>query len=390
VRVWSTAVTSNNTADHFIRGADITPAGGSFTINLQPRMVYTLTTATTTQGKGTAVGPAPAALALPYSDGYDSYAIGGEARYLADMQGAFEVTTCGAGRAGRCVRQMSPRAPITWDELSDPYALLGDVGWSNYRISSDVLLEQAGYVEIIGRAGTQHAFGPAGLNAYYLRVSSTGAWSVFRNNVNNANTTLRSGTVAALGTNAWHTLALTFSGTAITAQIDGTTVASLTDSTWFVGQVGIGTSQGETAQFDNLSITAVAGPPPPPSGALISAQSSRCLDVPGGNTANGTQVEIWDCNGGGNQQWTQQSNGALQVFGNKCLDVLNNATTPGAPVAIWDCNGGANQQWTVNSNGTIVGVQSGLCLDVTGQGTANGTLIELWTCNGGANQRWSR
>jgi hypothetical protein len=243
---------------------------------------------------------------------------------------------------------MSPRAPITWDGLSDPYALLGDVGWSNYSVSSDVLLEQAGYVEIIGRAGTQHAFGPAGLNAYYLRLSNTGAWSVFRNDVNNTNTVLRSGTVAAPGTGAWHKLTLTFSGTTITAGIDATTVATITDSVWSVGQIGIGASQGETAQFDNLSIVAVAGPPPPPSGQLVGVQSGRCLDVPNQSMTNGTQLEIWDC------------------------------------------NGGANQQWRVNADGTIVGVESGLCLDVIGAGTANGVLIDIFTCNGGANQRWSR
>lgn len=56
---------------------------------------------------------------------------------------------------------------------------------------------------------------------------------------------------------------------------------------------------------------------------------------------------------------------------------------------IWDCNGGANQQWRANSDGSITGVQSGLCLDVTGASTADGALAELWTCNGGANQRWS-
>jgi hypothetical protein len=32
--------------------------------------------------------------------------------------------------------------------------------------------------------------------------------------------------------------------------------------------------------------------------------SGRCLDDPGFATANGTQLEIWDCNGGGNQKWT--------------------------------------------------------------------------------------
>ncbi|WP_229702514.1 RICIN domain-containing protein [Streptomyces albiflavescens] len=32
--------------------------------------------------------------------------------------------------------------------------------------------------------------------------------------------------------------------------------------------------------------------------------SGRCLDVPGFNSANGTQVVLWDCNAGSNQRWT--------------------------------------------------------------------------------------
>ena len=389
VRVWQTRVTSTAASETFVHPTDITPSGGTFTLNLQPGFVYTLTT-TTGQGKGTASGPSPSALALPFVDNYDSYAISREARYVSDQQGAFEVVTCGGGRAGRCLRQMSPRAPITWDALSDPYALVGDTTWSNYRVATDVLMEQAGYVEVIGRATWQHAFGPAGLDAYYLRLSNTGSWTLFRNDVNNVMTALRSGTVTAPGTGTWHTLALTFSGSTITAQIDSTTVTTLTDTTWSVGQVGFGTSQTETAQFDNLSVTAVAGPPPPVSGALVGVGSNRCLDVPNQSQTNGVQLVIWDCNGGANQQWTQLSNGAFQVYGTKCLDVRGQGTTPGTIVDIWDCNGGANQRWTFNADGTIVGVQSGLCLDVTGAATGNGALIEIWTCNGGSNQRWFR
>jgi hypothetical protein len=389
VHVWSTRVGATSSSEYFVHSADVTPSGGTFTLTLQPGFVYTLST-TTGQAKGTATSPAPAALALPYTDNYDSYPLGREARLLSDMQGAFEVATCGAGRVGRCVRQMSPRAPITWDTLSDPYALIGDTSWSNYRVASDVLLEQAGYVEVIGRATWQHAFGPAGLDAYYLRVSNTGAWTLLRNDVNNTMTSVRSGTVAALGTNTWHTLALTFSGSTITAQIDATTVTTVTDAVWSVGQVGFGTSQGETAQFDNLSVTAVAGPPPPVTGALIGVQSARCLDVPNATQTNGTQLVIWDCNGGINQNWAQPTDGSLRVYGTKCLDVANHGTAAGTVVDIFDCNGGANQRWTVNGDGTIVGVESGLCLDVTGQGTGNGALIEIWTCNGGANQRWHR
>ncbi|WP_443051864.1 RICIN domain-containing protein [Streptomyces sp. NBC_00304] len=29
----------------------------------------------------------------------------------------------------------------------------------------------------------------------------------------------------------------------------------------------------------------------------------RCLDVPGGDTGNGTALTLWDCGGGANQQW---------------------------------------------------------------------------------------
>ena len=76
----------------------------------------------------------------------------------------------------------------------------------------------------------------------------------------------------------------------LTAQIDGATVVSLTDAGWSAGQVGIGTSQGTTAQVDNLRITAVTGPPPPPSaGPLIGVGSGRCLDVPSQSHTNGTQ-----------------------------------------------------------------------------------------------------
>jgi hypothetical protein len=125
-------------------------------------------------------------------------------------------------------------------------------------------------------------------------------------------------------------------------------------------------------------------------GVLRGVGSNRCLDVPGAATANATLLNIWDCTGGANQQWTSLSNGELQVYGNKCLDVPGHATTAGTRVEIYDCNGGANQQWTLNSNGTVVGRESGLCLDVTGAGTANGTAVEIWTCSGGNNQKWTR
>ncbi|MFF0782961.1 non-reducing end alpha-L-arabinofuranosidase family hydrolase [Streptomyces sp. NPDC003720] len=125
------------------------------------------------------------------------------------------------------------------------------------------------------------------------------------------------------------------------------------------------------------------------SGALRGAGSGRCLDVPGAVRTDGTYLQIYDCWGGTNQQWTSTDRNQLTVYGDKCLDVPGHATAAGTRVQIWTCSGGANQQWRVNSDGTVVGVESGLCLEAAGSGTANGTAVQIWTCNGGSNQKWT-
>jgi endo-1,4-beta-xylanase len=118
---------------------------------------------------------------------------------------------------------------------------------------------------------------------------------------------------------------------------------------------------------------------------VVGQQSGRCLDIPNSSTANGTQVQLYDCWGGVNQRFTHTSSRQLMVNG-KCLDASGRGTTNGTAVIIYDCNGQPNQQWNV-SNGAITGVQSGLCLDAGG--TGNGTRIQLYSCWGGANQQWS-
>src|SRR6185437_12043741 len=221
------------------------------------------------------------------------------------------------------------------------------------------------------------------------------AWSIIRSDTGNNNSTLASGNAGTFGTNAWHTLSLGFSGSTITAGIDGKTVGTANDSAYGSGQAGYATSQGETAQLDNLAITAGAGGPPPPppgTGPLHAVGAGKCLDDPNSSTSGGTQQDIQTCSGQANQNWTYTASGQLNVtVGGQtlCLDANGQGTTNGTKAIIWSCNGGTNQQWNLNSNGTITGVQSGLFLDVTGASTANGALVELWSCNGGSNQQWT-
>jgi uncharacterized protein YkwD len=124
--------------------------------------------------------------------------------------------------------------------------------------------------------------------------------------------------------------------------------------------------------------------------ALRGADSGRWLDVPGGKTESGTELTLWDCNGGSNQQWSYDTaTKTLGVYGNKCLDSKSAGAVNGVAVLIRDCTGGATQQWDVVSGGTVRNVGLGLCLDAAELGVANGTSIQLWSCNGGGNQQWS-
>ncbi len=141
------------------------------------------------------------------------------------------------------------------------------------------------------------------------------------------------------------------------------------------------------------SIGAPGGSSPSPSGStstLKGVGSGRCLDVAGYSQTNGAQVQIWDCHGQSNQQWTSTSSGELRVYGNKCLDVYGAGTADGTGVTIWDCNGQNNQKWRFNADGTITAVGANKCLDVAEYGTANGSKIHIWTCHGGTNQQWTR
>jgi len=267
----------------------VNPTNGSYSLTLQPNRIYTVTT-TTGQGKGTAVSPAGNILALPYTDNFDSYSDRGMARYFQTMQGAYEVRTCSAGRAGKCLQQVAPRQPINWQGDSDSFGLVGDTTWSNYTVSVDVNMQQAGTVTLLGRANTQSR--PQSHQAgYQLRVRDNGDWSIAKNTSAGILSTLSSGTHPGLGLNTWHNIRLGFSGNQITASLDGGALGTVTDRSFTAGQVGFGVVGYQTNQFDNLSVTAAAAGNF--AGILKGQGSGRCVEAPIANTS----VSLRDCTG---------------------------------------------------------------------------------------------
>ncbi|HXA60206.1 MAG TPA: ricin-type beta-trefoil lectin domain protein [Streptosporangiaceae bacterium] len=118
----------------------------------------------------------------------------------------------------------------------------------------------------------------------------------------------------------------------------------------------------------------------------ITGYGGKCVDVAAANSANGTQVQLYTCNGTNAQQWTVGTDGTIRALG-KCLDVAGANSANGTKVQIYDCNGTAAQSWTAAGDGTLRAL--GKCLDATGPSSADGTPLQIWDCYASANQKWN-
>ncbi|WP_431930497.1 glycoside hydrolase family protein [Micromonospora sp. RP3T] len=117
----------------------------------------------------------------------------------------------------------------------------------------------------------------------------------------------------------------------------------------------------------------------------IVGAGGRCVDVAWTQTANGTPIQLADCNGTVAQDWFHDGSGPVRALG-KCLDVAGGVRVDGTRIQLFDCNGTGAQQWRF-TDGQLVNTGSGKCLDAPGD--ADGTHLRLWTCTGSPTQRWS-
>jgi hypothetical protein len=84
----------------------------------------------------------------------------------------------------------------------------------------------------------------------------------------------------------------------------------------------------------------------------FAGNTNKCLDHPL-SSADGTVMQVWDCNGGTNQNWmfSTAQNGSIQIqnqWSGKCLDDNNaDATDNGVQVITATCgnNNSANPNW---------------------------------------------
>ncbi|MEV1023190.1 galactosylceramidase [Streptomyces sp. NPDC050264] len=262
---WSTTLESTDPADWFVRGADVRPdAAGRHQVTLEPGTVTTLTTMPGGKSRAAAKAPASRTMALPYRDDFDRYRAGATPRYLSDMEGAFQAARCPAAprAAGMCLRQTITTPPTKWSRVASPLTLVGDSRWTDYTVSAKTFIddtEGAGTASLLGRVVNQLNNVGSGRNnvwqGYYLDLSADGTWSLKVIGPDKSTRVLASGSLSGPGADTWHRLSLGFKGDTVTARVDNTVVARVTDSTNTHGQVGLGLDSYTASHFDDLRVT---------------------------------------------------------------------------------------------------------------------------------------
>lgn len=133
---------------------------------------------------------------------------------------------------------------------------------------------------------------------------------------------------------------------------------------------------------------------------------NKCLNLAAGSTADGTNIEIYDCATDSaplNQQWSVESMlpalpaGTNQIFllkdPTKCLNIQYANTADGTNIQLYQCHTSNNSQYFTFDGRSIkmqttAGTGAEKCVNVSGGSEGNGTNINLTTCNDTDAQKW--
>lgn len=209
---------------------------------------------------------------------------------------------------------------------------------------------------------------------------------------------------AVSGTEIWITVDQ-FGGTKTGAQMTSTSWTQSGDIVFKMGDtntsvsLGTWTGSSSSAYFDDFTIEAYTPSTSDFSGTykITARHVSKALDVSGGSTADGANVQQWTDNGTAAQQWviTATSNGYYKIVNkgsNKALQVASSGTSDGNNVEQSTYTGANNQQWKIEATSDgfykILNRNSGKAVDVAGVSTSDGANIHQWTYGGGNNQQW--
>ncbi len=118
----------------------------------------------------------------------------------------------------------------------------------------------------------------------------------------------------------------------------------------------------------------------------VTGLAGKCADVAGSQTADGTTVQLYTCNGTTAQRWLVLDTGMIRSSLGKCLDARGTAV--GTPAVLWTCDNNAGQKWTPRADGTLLNVRSGLCLEPVNGLSADRTTLVINSCTATTAQKF--
>ena len=137
-----------------------------------------------------------------------------------------------------------------------------------------------------------------------------------------------------------------------------------------------------------LKLVVAAAPDKGATGQLHLALDGKCLQDPGGRTANGTRVELEGCVSGATERWTVASDNTVRANGH-CLNIAGSGSTNGRQLQLWNCNGSTRQVWLQESAGQLVNPASGLCVTDPGSSRNNGVTPTMGACHARSSEQWT-
>ncbi len=151
------------------------------------------------------------------------------------------------------------------------------------------------------------------------------------------------------------------------------------------------TSSGGSMSVQYVAVYEKGGNSTPTARAVsaghVTGIDKTCLANQNALNTEGNPINARACGDSPGQRWSAYSDRTLRTEGG-CLDVAGGGTASGTNVDWYACNGTAAQVWTHESNGELVNPKSGRCLtDPDGVTTAR---LDIATCTDAAPQRWSK
>ena len=237
VHVWK-----SDEKNQFVQQESIHPKRGKFSITLDPKSIYSLTT-TDGQQKGQYEIPDEKAFPFPYTEDYEDRKAGDLPKYHSDQTGSFEIAKKADGT--NCLKQICPEQGYDWMRVYrqpniKPNTLVGDINWTDFTCSVDVFIE-GGNVELGGRVQGSY------LKGHRFMLEKNGNWKLVFDK-----TTLAEGSITNFDGTAWHTIKLQFKGKAIKAFVDGQFITEVSHENRN-GYVLLASSY-DINLFDNLKI----------------------------------------------------------------------------------------------------------------------------------------